>query len=512
MAKLAISRPSAEAVWQETAQTGSRQKEHSGYTFSDKISRDDLPSFLLPVIDAHADTVSRDKMLLGVLNVVSGLMGGANGNADAPGGVYGIYDGRTVYAPLFNIVYGSAGSAKGDITFCSLLAQPVKQEMRRAYEAARAQYDSDMADYEAQSRGKKRAERGPAPQEPVYRTPFVPGNSSSSAVYRALEANGGWGMMFETEADTVSAMLDSDYGNYSDLLRRVFHHETVSMNRTTDRLHIDIDRPRLSVLLTCTPGQLTRLFPSFEDGFGSRFVFYGLPDEGVEFHDVFASNDNPTEGVYRRMGDSLLPLYHSLQERAGRPVQFVLSNSQQRQFLETYREVLQEQFGMLGAQFKAFVFRLALSCFRYAMVLSTLRRLSEWLDGTDIFAPDAKPMFRPDESALVCDDRDFATAMTIIGCLINHTSRIYALMAKESENPFAAQQGMRLSGNERRLLDAMPEGEISSASLAEIGTTLGMQPRTSRRVLSNLCNKFGLVEPIRFGIYRKVPCGGKQQP
>ena len=77
----------------------------------------------------------------------------------------------------------------------------------------------------------------------------MPGNSSSSAVYRALDANGGWGIMFETEADTVSNMLDSDYGHYSDLMRKAYHHETVSMNRVSDKIHIDIENPRLSVFM-----------------------------------------------------------------------------------------------------------------------------------------------------------------------------------------------------------------------------------------------------------------------
>ena len=51
------------------------------------------------------------------------------------------------------------------------------------------------------------------------------GQQFSSAVYRALEANGGSRMIFdETEADTLTNMLSKkEYGNYSDLLRRAFH-------------------------------------------------------------------------------------------------------------------------------------------------------------------------------------------------------------------------------------------------------------------------------------------------
>lgn len=312
----------------------------TGYTFSDKLPLEDLPAFLAPIYEVHDNSVDRDKMLLGALNIISGLMGGANGTADCHCGIYGLYDARRVYAPLYNIVYGAAGSSKGEIAFCKRIAAPVKQEMRRQYEYEKQQYEQQMAQYEAQ--GKAKADRGEAPKEPPYRDPFVPGNSSSSAVYRAMDANGGWGMMFETEADTVSAMIASDYGNYSDLMRKAHHHEPISMNRVTDRIHIDIDEPKLSVFLTCTPGQLSALFTasSFENGLGSRILFYEMPEEKATFHDVFARKDEPLEETYRRMGDAFLPLYHELRERKNSPLQFVMSSAQQQQFLAAFGSML----------------------------------------------------------------------------------------------------------------------------------------------------------------------------
>ena len=88
------------------------------------------------------------------------------------------------------------------------------------------------------------------------------GQQFSSAVYRALEANGGSGMIFETEADTLTNMISNkEYGNYSDLLRRAFHHETVSMVRVTDQVNIEIEEPRLAVIMTCTGSQLVLLRP-----------------------------------------------------------------------------------------------------------------------------------------------------------------------------------------------------------------------------------------------------------
>ncbi|WP_278989334.1 DUF3987 domain-containing protein [Segatella bryantii] len=479
----------------QVAQT--HAKTPTGLTFSDKLKRDDLDDITGAIYDLHHDEPEKcDAMILGALNVVSGLMGGANGTPEHRSGVYGIYDGHRVYAPLYNIIYSGAGNGKGNLMFNKELAYQVKKEMRSAYDAEKSKYDQAMAEWESKSK----KDRGDAPREPVYRDPFVPGNSSSSAVYRALDANGGWGLMFETEADTVSSMIDSDYGNYSDLMRKAHHHETLSMNRVTEKVHIDIDEPRLSIFLTCTPGQLPSLFPSFENGLGSRFLFYNLPDEEVSFHDVFALRESPLEDTYKQLGDKLLPLYHALQSRADHPIQFMLSAAQQRDFLRTYQQLLVEQYGMQGKGIRAFVFRIALESFRYAMILTTLRRLSEWADS---FGPSTDhEIFRDDENALICDDRDFRTVKTIVECLVNHTARVYAVMAKEDDNPFAL-HGKKLSADERRLYKALPEGDFLTADAIETAKHLQISQRTAQRMLSKFCNVYRIIDPVKRGVYNK---------
>ena len=467
----------------------------TGYTFSDKMEKDEWPGILRDIYTIHHDAVSRDKMILGVLNVVSGLMGGANGSVEEQSGIYGIYDGRRVYAPLFTLMYGSAATKKGELIFCKLLARPEKMEMRREYEAAKAQYDEELAAYEAQGKGKGRGERGPAPKEPAFRDPFMPGNSSTSAVYRALDANGGWGIMFETEADTVSNMMGSDYGDYSDCLRKVYHHETISMNRVSEKLHIDIESPRLSAFITCTPGQVPRLFPSFENGLGSRFQFYELPDDKVEFHDVFAHSDDPLEDAYKQMGEELLPLYHALSQRKGNPIQFVLSASQKKEFLSNFGEMLKEQFQMLGSGISAFVLRMALANFRYAMVLTALRRLSDWNKKDDLFPAD--------ERALVCDDRDFHAAMCITECLINHTARVYAVLAKENENPFA-NMGVNIKPNELDIYRSLPDGEFCTADFLALAEAKNVCKRTANRMLAQMCDNYRIIAKVKRGVYRKA--------
>ena len=470
----------------------------NGYTFSDKLDTEDLPPILKRIMQLHDDVVSRDKMIIGTLNIVSGLIGAASGTPDMPSGVYGLYDGRKVYAPLYNILFANAGSSKGDLNFCRQLAKPLKDEMRREYEGKKMEYERLMAAYEAKRKQKDKGDRGEPPVEPLFRTPFVPGNSSSSAVYRAIDANGGWGLMFETEADTVSAMISSDYGNYSDLMRKAFHHETISMNRVSEKLHIDVDSPRLSVMLTCTPGQLQPLFPNWENGLGSRFFFYQFPEEEPHFNNVFARNTRPLDEEYHKMGESLLKLYHALEERKGRPVQFVMSSNQQESFLASFQEMLKDQYEMLGSEYKAFVYRLALGGFRYAMVLSTLRRLATMTDLGGIF--------QPEESAMVCDDRDFATAMTIVETLANHTARVYTRLAKETENPFA-DKGIKLTPEEIKIYQRLPDAEFKASDYIAIAKEQNVSRTSAYRLINLFCNAYGIITPTRRGHYRKTAAG-----
>ena len=458
-----------------------------GTTFCDKISREDWPAILHPVLDSQSDTASQDKMMLATLNIISGLL---------PSSLYGIYDRRRVYAPLYNIIYGSFATRKGDVEACRRLAEPVKNEMRRAYEAEKTEYEKQMAVWESMPK----ASRGAPPAEPVFRTPFVAANSSASAVYRGLEANGGWGIMFETEADSLTGMLSkSEYGDYSDLLRKAHHHETCSMTRVSDKLHIELDSPRLSVLLTCTGSQIPLLLPASNvaNGLASRFLFYELPHIETRFRNIFEGCSQPIDDIFSQLGEQVLTLRHALEERKSRPLQFILSREQQEEFVSTFDEVLKEQFGMLGDGIQGFIFRLALECFRYAMVLTALRRLSERYGSCE-------DIFDDNEQALACDLRDFSTAMTIVNCLVNHTGRVYSVIGNAEKDPFACFPEQP-TAELRKFYDALPDNaEFVTADALAVSDSMNLCARTGKRYIGDLISKYQLLERIRHGVYRKT--------
>ncbi len=456
-------------------------------TFSDKIIREDLPDMLHPIYDSQEGFVDKDKVLLGSITNIAGVI---------PQSVYGIYDGRKVFASVYLVIYGPYASSKGDLEAVKKLLASIKREMRIDFEEKMKEYEKQMAIWEATPK----KERGPEPKMPEFTSPFISANSSSSAFYRALDANGGWGIMFETEADTLTNMLTkSDYGDYTDLLRKCFHHETLAMVRVADKINIEIEQPRLSVMLTCTGSQLALLLPpgNVANGLASRFLFYALPEAKVEFRNVFAQTEEPVEELFMRIGEELMPLYHELKERERNPLQFTLTKDQQTRFLEHFDALVKEQFAMLGNGIQGFIFRIALECFRYAMVLSLLRCLSDW-DKQDT-------IFLEMQRAIVCDDRDFNTAMTIIDCLVNHTARVYSVLASEDKDPFRSCTE-KPSAQEAQYYKALPEGcEFRTMEAMDKAKDLGIPERTANRFLGNFINKYLVMRRVGHGIYEKLP-------
>lgn len=159
---------------------------------------------------------------------------------------------------------------------------------------------------------------------------FIPANSSATALFQTLNDNEGQALMFETEGDTLTTTFRSEHGNYSDGLRKAFHHEPITYNRRKDREYVEITMPRLSVLLSGTPRQVGALIPDPENGLFSRFLFYNLPLRPV-WNDVFAGNDDDTlDSRFLRLGGRFFQFYTRLLKDG--PLRFTLTVEQQVEF------------------------------------------------------------------------------------------------------------------------------------------------------------------------------------
>lgn len=103
---------------------------------------------------------------------------------------------------------------------------------------------------------------------------LVSANSSGAGLLKDLERNNGFGLMFTTEADTLSNTLSQDWGNTSDILRKAYYGEKVDVSRKKDADSIKAIYPLLSLLVCGTLNQFHKLSPSVENGLFSRLMIY----------------------------------------------------------------------------------------------------------------------------------------------------------------------------------------------------------------------------------------------
>lgn len=132
-----------------------------------------------------------------------------------------------------------------------------------------------------------------------------------------MDANG-TGIIFETEADTISTAIGTDYGHWSDTLRRAFDHDFLSYNRRTEQEYREIKKSYLSILLSGTPAQVKPLIPSVENGLFSRQIFYYMPAIH-EWKDQFDNHDTDMESLFATMGEEWKRQLEKLKQEASTP-------------------------------------------------------------------------------------------------------------------------------------------------------------------------------------------------
>lgn len=250
-----------------------------------------LPEALAAPLAYYDKPVERGLFVLGALPVLASLV--------SPGVYIDTRDGH-VSPDFYVCAVAPPGRGKGALSDAERWAAVADRNVRE-----RAQDELDH--YEAMnSKDQKSSER------PTYRSHLIPANCSAAVFTKSLEASRS-GLIFESEIDTLSNTAQQEWGDFSDVLRKAFHHERVEVRRANDRLIIE--RPRLSMVISGTPAQFKRLFVSGENGLFSRFCFFAFEDE-VDWMGQEARPETQAIRTYGRdMARDLADLYGSMERR-----------------------------------------------------------------------------------------------------------------------------------------------------------------------------------------------------
>lgn len=442
---------------------------------NDNISSNQMPSFYNDVKDYLPDFLKKiagnaisdedaDLLILGTLTAVSACLPN----------IFGIYAGREVFPNLFLFVTAQASAGKGRLSLCRRIVEPIHRQLREQYAAEMEQYRRLQIEY-AMNKKDPDAEM---PQEPPLKTLFIPANSSSTAVYQVLNANKGVGLIFETEGDTLANTFKSDFGNFSDGFRKAFHHETISYNRRKDKEFVELEKPRMSALLSGTPRQILSLIPDTENGLFSRFLFYCL-NIRIVWNDVFAVQEETLDSHFENYGREFYDLYRLL--KISSPIRFALTAPQQAEFHSFFEQIQGEYSSVFGLDFVASVRRLGLITFRIAMIISSLRILENG------HFP----------NIMLCDDNDFQTAKIMVRTLLKHTAKVYQTL------PAIDDETLKNSKNQAKnnYYQSLPP-DFDKQTALNIASSLNIPKTTAERYLKQWCLSAQL-NHVKHGMYSK---------
>lgn len=445
-------------------------------TFCDKVTGS-LPLIFRDISSLGKTLTEKDMLLLASITILSGAFPEA----------YAIYDSSKVYANLFTFLVANAASGKGRTTSCLKLVNLIEQEVRDANKQEMDDYQQELADIRAMGR---KASGMPLPKEPPYRSLIIPANCSSTAIYQALHDNHDQGITFETEADSLANTLKSDYGNFSDGLRKGFHHEDITYRRRKENEHVEIHNPKWTVYLTGTPGQVTNLIPSAENGLFSRFLFIKV-DIPAKWHNVFSKSTRTIDEEMEAIGKRVYGIHLLLKNKQG-GIEFLMTEEQQAKFNDFFNKLVEEYKDMLGRDFVANIYRMGLSAYRIAMILS-ITRLE---DATSL----------PDR--IICKDEDLECALIIADTLMQHAARIFSTLLPNKEGGDV--MGIKLSPKSEKLFAALPASFNRQMVLAA-AQKLGIAKRTAEKYVGEYVSRYNLCKRVDNGKYEKADLTGNQQ-
>lgn len=369
-----------------------------------------MPSLLARAFETLQHKHEKEVFLMGALGVYSAMMPHVQGD----------YFGFPLGTNMYCFVVGRYGTGKGVLNLAKILGDAVHEYRRAKTKTARTEYGRKNEIYNSNKRLFDRGETTQMPEPPAAPPNlrlYIPANSSKSGIIKLVADNEGCGIIFETEGDTLTEMLKQDFGNFSDVLRKAFHHEGISLYRKTGEEEVEINHPYLSIVMSGTYDQLFKLIPQTENGLYSRFSFYILQGDH-EFANPFDKARNDRKPVLEALSTRYLEIYKVLEART-QPLPFALTQAQEEKFWLLMKQRKAEIPDNISEHLEGMIHRAGVMFFRIAMILSILRRYDE---------NNHNPECYRNNQTIVCGETDFELALEITVWLLQYSLKVYELL------------------------------------------------------------------------------------
>lgn len=419
------------------------------------------------------DTTSRERdvLFLSCLTAFSAILPAT----------FGVYN-HDLFSPhLYTCCLAPAGSGKGVARWGAHLLKVIQERTVAESDLLAEKYKKEHREWQlgCARRAKNKADGDSPqeePQEPPYKCFVIPATTSNTRMQMQLRDNGNMGgIIFDTEAQTMTNAGKLDCGNIDDMLCKAFGHENISSSYKANGMKpIIIYKPRLALFLTGTPEQVTPLIENAENGLTSRILFYTFREPPV-WKDM--GNDTcDAENYFDHYSETAYDLYRFCAEH---PLRFSFTQSQWAKLNKTYGKLLAEVALENNDNLQAVVKRYAFITMRIAMILT---RLDQYEHKTD-------------SQACKCSDTYFDTAMSIVLCCYEHNRLLLTSV------PPHKRYSLKNPNAKREFFNDLPD-EFTREDVARCAAKYGFSERTAMRYISEL---IGLkVKKLSHGKYGKL--------
>ena len=442
----------------------------------------DWPEPLKSILSFAKNPAQHDVLLLGAMTMLGASLSHI---------VRCKYGDKWQYPCLQTFITGHAAAGKSVLVWVRKLIEPIHEEIRRQVAESMKAYRKELRAYEAL--GKARKDKEP-PVAPPNRMFIIPGNNTGTGLLQNLIDSDGTGIICESEADTVSTAIGTEFGNWSDTLRKAFDHDRLSYNRRTDREYQEVSRSYLSVLLSGTPAQVKPLIPTAENGLFSRQNFYYMP-RITQWADQFGEDEVDVDEEFRLMGNEWKNTLDELTLRGLFTLK--LTHAQHKQFNFLFDKLFHRSGKINGDEMGSSVIRLAVNACRMMSIVAILRSLED----SSLVKPDAhissdnlKDRIIPRWNMVITDD-DFHAVLALVEPLYLHATHVLSFLSSSVIK--------RRSTADKNMLFAEMEDEFTRRLLLEKAHDRRIPESTALTWLKRLTKQGALVSVDGKGTYHK---------
>ena len=449
----------------------------------------DWPKILMLILSYATSPTQRDILLLGALTALGATMERY---------VRCSYSGKYQSPCLQTFFVAPPASGKSGLSLIRLLVEPIHDKIRQQVDEEMKAYRKEKKNYELLGKERVNTE---APQMPPNKMFLISGNNSGTGILQNIMDANGTGLICETEADTIASAISSEYGHWSDTLRKAFDHDRLSYNRRTDQEYREVKRIFLAVLLSGTPAQVRALIPSAENGLFSRQLFYYM--HGIyTWADQFACGEIDLDEIFRSIGRDWQLKLDILKEHGIHTLR--LTDEQKKEFNALFSDLFFRSDIANGNEMRSFIARLAVNICRIMSTIAMLRVLEipqpYQLKSSDRYAPIPDKEIPTDNVKdgiitrwdITITPEDFKAVLGLVKPLYRHATHILSFLPS-SEIPH------RANADRDAFFDALGD-EFTRTQLTEQATAMGIKTNTALSWLRRLVKK-GLFAMKEKGTY-----------